>query len=245
MCHPEIPEGQPIPEVRTREVTVASMPALLAEPEGEPKGAVLVINDIFGRVPFYENLTRRLAEAGFAALDPEYFFRVGRLAEQTREAAMARRSRLDHAQAVEDLNAALDHLSGQIGGGRLGTIGFCMGGTFVLQLAARRDDLASVCFYGFPAQLSAQERPRINGPLIGFWGDQDAGVGMENVEALDRELESRAVDHRFKVYPGLGHGFMKASGLEPDGEGYDQACEAWTQTLDFYREKIAPTPTLP
>src|SRR5690348_6040674 len=117
-----------------------------------------------------------------------------------------------------------------------------MGGTFVLQLAARRDDLASVCFYGFPGQLSSEERARVNGPLIGFWGDQDTGVVMDNVQALDRELDSRDVDHGFKIYPGLGHGFMKASGLEPGGEGYDQACEAWTQTVDFYREHVAAAP---
>ena len=89
MCHPEIPAGQPVPDIRTREVTVASMPSLLAEPEGEPRGAVLVINDVFGRSPFYENLARRLATAGFVALDPEYFFRQGPLAQPTREAAMA------------------------------------------------------------------------------------------------------------------------------------------------------------
>ena len=145
------------------------MPSLLAEPEGGPRGAVLVINDVFGRSPFYENLARRLATAGFVALDPEYFFRQGPLAQPTREAAMARRGRLDHAQAVVDLNAALDHLKEKIGGGRLGTIGFCMGGTFVMQLAARRDDLASVCFYGFPGQLDSEERKRINGPLAGFF----------------------------------------------------------------------------
>ena len=242
MCHPEIPAGQPVPDIRTREVTVASMASLLAEPEGEPRGAVLVINDVFGRSPFYENLARRLATAGFVALDPEYFFRQGPLAQPTREAAMARRGRLDHAQAVVDLNAALDHLKEKIGGGRLGTIGFCMGGTFVMQLAARRDDLASVCFYGFPGQLDPEERKRINGPLAGFWGDQDSGVGMDNVEQLRRELESGDVDHRITIYPGLGHGFMKASGLEPGGEGYDQACEAWTRTLDFFNERLAAAP---
>ncbi len=214
------------------------MPALLAEPEAEPRGAVLVINDVFGRVPFYENLARRLAVAGFVALDPEYFFRQGPLAEQTREAALARRSHLDHAEALADLSAALDWLRAQTGSSRLGTIGFCMGGTFGLQLAARRDDLASVCFYGFPGQMSAEERDRVNGPLAGFWGDQDAGVGMDNVEALRRSLDERGVEHQFTIYPGLGHGFMKASGLEPGGEGYDQACEAWTRTLDFYRKHL-------
>ena len=244
MCHPEIPAGQPVPEVRAREVTLTvshgeSMTAMLAEPQGAPRGAVLVINDVFGRVPFYENLARRLAVAGFTALDPEYFFRQGPLAEQTREAAMERRGRLDNALALADLSAALDWLRDTTGFERLGTIGFCMGGTYVLQLAARRQDLASVCFYGFPGQLSEAERAAIQGPLLGFWGDQDAGVGMDTVEELRRGLEARGVEHQFTVYPGLGHGFMKASGLEPDGEGYEQACEAWTRTLDFYREQLA------
>jgi len=244
MCHPEIPAGQSVPEVQAREVnltvpTSESMTALLAEPEGPARGAVLVINDVYGRSPFYENLSRRLALAGFTALDPEYFFRQGPLADDTREAAFERRSRLDNQQALADLNAALDWLRATTGFERLGTIGFCMGGTYVLQLAARRTDLASVCFYGFPGQMSAEERAAINGPLIGFWGDQDAGVGMDNVEQLGADLKARGVEHDFTIYPGLGHGFMKASGLEPGGEGYDQACEAWTRTLDFYRGKLA------
>jgi dienelactone hydrolase len=244
MCHPELAEGQSMPGVQAREEVIRlpsgeSLPALLAEPEGEPRGAVLVVNDVFGRSPFYESLTRRLAVAGFAAADPEYFFREGPLPEQTREAAMERRQRLDSARAVEDLNAALDWLRRETGReGRLGTIGFCMGGTYVLQLAARRADLASVCFYGFPGSLAAEERERIQGPLLGFWGDQDAGVGMDNVEALRRGLDERGVEHELTIYPGLGHGFMKASGLEPGGEGYDQACEAWTRTLDFYRKQL-------
>ena len=240
MCHPEIPAGQPLPDVHTREVTVASMPALLAEPEAEPRGAVLVINDIYGRVPFYENLTQRLALAGFTALDPEFFFRQGPLPEQTREAAQERRSHLDGDQALGELSGAVDWLRAQTSTGRVGTIGFCMGGTFGLQLAARRDDLATACFYGFPGSLRAEERARINGPVAGFWGDQDAGVGMENVEELRRVLAARGVEHEVTIYPGLGHGFMKNSGLEPGGEGYDQACQAWTRTLDFFRERLAP-----
>jgi dienelactone hydrolase len=242
MCHPEIPTGQPVPDVKTTEVSIPlassePMPAVLAEPDGPAQAAVLVINDIFGRSPFYENLSRRLAVAGFAALAPEYFFREGPLESNSREAALARRGRLDHERAVDDLSQALDWLrqTARVEG-RLGTVGFCMGGTFVLQLAARRDDLASVCFYGFPGSLEADERDRINGPLIGFWGDQDQGVGMDNVAGLERSLRARGVAYEQHIYPGLGHGFMKASGLEPDGDGYEQACEAWTRALGFLRQ---------
>jgi carboxymethylenebutenolidase len=124
-----------------------------------------------------------------------------------------------------------------------------MGGTQVLDLAARRDDLATVCFYGFPARLP-NARPQtapaplevvddIKGPIVGFWGDQDQGVGMDNVERLAQALRDRGVEFEHTVYPGLGHGFMSASGLEPANPGYEAACEAWTRTIGFFRQHLA------
>src|SRR5215472_6453977 len=112
MCHPEVPEGQPTPVVERDEVGIplpggAEMPALLARPEEGPGPAVLIAADIFGRTPFYESLAARLASAGFEALLPDFFFRVGPLAEQTREAAIERRKRLDGNGALADLRAAL------------------------------------------------------------------------------------------------------------------------------------------
>src|SRR5205807_1930822 len=179
MCHPEVPPGQPEPSVSTREVSIETgaeqMPALRADPDGGSGAPVLVVSDIFGRSPFYENLAGRLAKAGFTALLPEFFFRQGPLAERTREAA--------------------------------------------------------------PAPLEVADR--ITGPIIGFWGDQDEGVGMANVERLAEALGERGVDFQHTIYPGLGHGFMSASGLEAGNPGYDAACEAWTRSLGFFREHLS------
>src|SRR2546422_5961605 len=157
MCHPEVPEGTTPPNVRTEELTIAvdggAMPTLVAFPEGVRAPAVVVINDIFGRSPFYEHTSRRLAQAGFVAATPEFFFREGPLPEPTRDAAMARAKRLDFSRLVDDMSAAIDWLRTRPEtNSAVGTIGFCMGGTIVLLLAARRPDLAaSVCYYGFPA----------------------------------------------------------------------------------------------
>mgnify|MGYP001791829826 CR=1 FL=1 len=127
-----------------------------------------------------------------------------------------------------------------------------MGGTFVLDLSAERDDLASVCFYGFPAGAAAalgataDDPPapltlvdRMQGPILGFWGEQDAGVGMENVEKLAAGLKGPGVDFEHTIFPGLGHGFMAASQLDPEHEAYDAACQAWTRTIEFFRTHIA------
>jgi carboxymethylenebutenolidase len=225
------------------------MPALLATPDGGTGAPVLVVADIFGRSPFYENLAARLATAGFTALVPEIFFRQGPLPERTREAAMARRAGLDENQTQEDLLRAIDWLERETGADRVGTVGFCMGGTQVLDLAARRDDLATACFYGFPARLPnarPQTAPaplevvdKISGPILGFWGDQDQGVGMDNVERLAQALHDRGVEFEHTIYPGLGHGFMSASGLEPGNPGYEAACEAWTRTIGFFRQQLS------
>lgn len=250
MCHPETPEGHTAPEVDRMEVEVPlignreRMPALLCRPQTGAGAGVLVVADVYGRSPFYEDLAGRLALAGFTALLPEYFFRQGPLGERTREAAMARREQLDQKQTLVDLSQAIDWLHLQpFAAGPIGTVGFCMGGTLVLDLTAERDDLATVCYYGFPAATAVPApldlADRMQGPILGFWGDQDAGAGMDNVERLEALLKARGVEVEFVIYPGLGHGFMAASQLDPAHEAYDAACRSWTRTIEFYRTHIA------
>lgn len=250
MCHPEVPPGLPLPDVKVEEVRidvgVGQMPGILALPERTPAPAVLVVNDVLGKLDFYEHLTRRIAQAGFIALDVEYFFREGPVAANDRDAASARREKLVQRRTLGDLDSALSFLGSRsdVRGGRLGTIGFCMGGTFVLDLAASRGDLATVSYYGFPAA----ERPnlpsplevadRMSPPILAHWGDQDHGAGMDNVRALDEKLTAAGVFHEFHIYPNLGHGFLRAFLDEETVPGHDAACESWKRTLDFWRKHL-------
>ena len=251
MCHPEVPAGAPIPDVRVEDAAIpvegATMLGLIAFPERVPAPGILIINDVFGRSPFYDQLARRLAQAGFVAVTPEYFFREGSLPEPTREAAMARAKQLDFKRWGRDMSAAIDWLRARSPdvNGAVGTIGFCMGGTQALLLAARRDDIAAtVSYYGFPADARTEVSPieiapKMHGPILGHWGAQDEGVGMDNVEKLRAALEAAEVDHEFHIYPGLGHGFLKASLEDEKTPGYEQACTSWKRTLDFYRRCFA------
>src|SRR2546430_4203455 len=90
MCHPEVPAGAAIPDVRVGDAAVpvedGTMPGLLALPERLGAPGILIVYDVFGRRPFYDNLARRLAQAGFVAVTPEYFFRQRYLPGPTREA---------------------------------------------------------------------------------------------------------------------------------------------------------------
>lgn len=255
MCHPEVPAGQVTPTVSREEVQIPlvsgeKMPALLARPDGQPHGAVMIVSDIFGRSAFYEDLAARLAVAGFVGLLPDFFFRQGGIPDRDRPAAQERRKKLDENGTLRDLNTTLDWLLESQGATRLGTIGFCMGGTLVLDLAARRTDLATVCFYGFPAggsePPSEKSPPRpldlvdeMHGPIVGFWGDQDEGVGIPNVRAFEAAMKDRNVDFSCTIYPGLGHGFLAASRLDPNHEAYEMACDAWTKSVEFYRKHLA------
>ena len=254
MCHPEVPAGARIPDVGVEDAGIAvedgTMLGLMALPEHTPAPGILIINDVFGRSPFYDQLARRLAQAGFVAVTAEYFFREGSLPEPTREAAMARAKQLDFKRWSRDMSAAIDWLRARPDvNGTVGTIGFCMGGTQALLLAARRDDIAAtVSYYGFPADARTDASPigvaaEMHGPILGHWGDQDAGAGMDNVEKLRSALAAAGVEHEFQIYPGLGHGFLKASLEDEKTPGYEQACASWRRTLEFYgrcfaREKV-------
>jgi carboxymethylenebutenolidase len=258
MCHSEIPAGQVTPDVPREEVRIplpggGELPALLVRAAAADAPAVLLVHDIFGRTPFYEDLAARLAAAGFNALLPDCFCRLGGLPEATREAAFARYRGLDESQTLRDLHAALDWLADLPGapGRRIGTMGFCLGGTLVLDLAAERGDLATVCYYGFPVMgdhTPGQAAPepialvdRIQGPIVGFWGDQDVLVGMPNVERFAAALRERGVAYEHTIYPGAGHGFMSASRFDPEHEAYAAATDAWTKTLAFYRAHLTRT----
>src|SRR5437667_7916 len=220
MCHPEVPAGAPIPDVRIEEATIpvegrAAMPGLLAFPERTPAPGILIVNDVFGRSPFYDNLARRLAQAGFVAVTPEYFFREGAPPEPTREAAMERAKKLDFKRWGRDMSAAIDWLgSHRDVKGTVGTIGFCMGGTMVLLLAARKEGIAAtVSYYGFPADARTDASPvdlapKMRGPILGHWGEHgDVGrhARREALEefVVERAERDRLPDARPSLVPGL------------------------------------------
>lgn len=256
MCHAEVPESVTPPPVRREEVAIPlqsreAMPGLLALPDRLPAPAVLLVHDIMGRSPFYEHVACELAHAGFVALEPEFFFRLGQLAGPTLEDAIARAIKLDQQRTLADLGEAIQWLHGRddVTGG-LGTLGFCMGGTLVLGLAGTRDDIAaSVVYYGFP-KLKQPPSPlappepldvaaQMRGEILGHWGELDDNVGIDNVEALRGRLERAGVAHTFHIYPGVGHGFLKSLHDPPGSPAHDEAAKSWRRTLGWLRSSLA------
>lgn len=251
MCHPDadsagaVQATDAITEAEfTVEVTGASMPVFQASPTGESLGNVIVIHDIHGANAFYHDLARRLVTEGYTAYLPDLFVRQGPLPEPTREHAMARGQKASFPTAIEDLQRTID-LAERRSPGKIGTVGFCMGGTLVMLLASREPRMvAGGIYYGFPANPNRSEnRPwqpldeagDVATPLIGFWGDQDRGVGMDNVAAYRAALAAADKPHDFTIYPGLPHGFLT---FDPASPNYEGSYDSWQKLMAFYESTL-------
>jgi carboxymethylenebutenolidase len=249
-CHFPVSGGAPITEADIAiELTDGkALPTFVTIPEGEARGAVLLIHDIHGPNDFYHDLARRLAHEGYVTALPDLFFRLEPPADDSREAIRARGGMLEQATALLDLQSLgfwLRHH--EKSNGKFGTIGFCMGGTLVLLLAAREPvPVATVCYYGFPKRERTPLQPilasddgevaNLRSPILGFWGDQDAAVGPENVDAYSDKLIAAAKPHDFITYTGVGHGFLT---FDPNSPIYEEAADSWDRTLAFFRKEFA------
>jgi carboxymethylenebutenolidase len=209
---------------------------LALPPSGRGPG-VIVIQEWWGLTSHIADVTNRLAAEGFVALAPDLF---GGATTHDAEEAGRLMSELPVDQAARDLGGAVDYLLGHdtVTSSTVGAVGFCMGGGFVLVLAAQQGDKigAAVPFYGvlkedYPsfAQLSA--------PLLGHFGEQDAFYPPEAARALAARIESESgVKPEFHFYP-AGHAFHNDENLIGTYDA-EQAKLAWARTLEFLRAHV-------
>jgi carboxymethylenebutenolidase len=215
---------------------------------------VVLLSDMFGPTAFYHQFASDLVGEGYAVLLPDLFSRMESLPEVTIAAARERLERMPDLPAQQDVNAAVEYLRAhpRVQGDRIGTIGFCMGGTWALQMAALRDDLrAGVCLYGFPIQREKAPWkvyepvalvPRYTHPVLGLWGDLDNSVPMEHVEQLRAALAQHGKPHEIHVYPGADHSFMVPPGWHiPNRDNPPGVAEdAWARILAFFATHLRP-----
>jgi carboxymethylenebutenolidase len=252
VCHQTCPHpisgGDHLQESRT---TIAvgdeALPLFVVTPERTPAPAVMIVHDIFGPGDFYQDLARRLAKAGHLVALPDLYFPQGPIEGRDMEAARARGAKVVQAKTLDDMAATLAWLKDhEHSTGKLGAIGMCWGGSMVMLQAGRhpRPD-ASVPFYGYPIRPRTENNPilamddeevaEVDSPMLAFWGDEDHGVGMDNVAAYDDKLTTVGKAHEFVIYPGIGHGFLT---FDPDAAAYEASQDAWQRTLAFLGEHL-------
>jgi carboxymethylenebutenolidase len=225
----------------TLEVEGTPIQALHARPSGVPLAGVVVVPDIGGLRPLFEDICRRLATHGLAVCAVEPFSRLlavagGPLDLETRR---ARAGELYDDVVLEDLAEAADHLGAADGVHGVSVIGFCMGGSYALKAAATGRFERAVSFYGMVrtpkqweggGQGDALETVASACPTLAIFGDADPWVPPDDVEALRRAWAGKA-DHKVVVYRGAEHAFVH----DPDREAHrpDDAADAWRRALAF------------
>lgn len=202
-----------------------------ADPSGAPKGALLVIQEIFGVNSHMRGVADGFAADGYAVLCPALFdrgdrgFEVGYTPEDIAKGRDAR-AKIPWDKAVLDMNATVTALKKH---GKVGAVGYCWGGSLAWLAATRIPDLAaSVCYYG--GQIAQFKDEKANCPVMMHFGETDKSIPMSDVEAI-RTSQPNVEVH---VYP-AGHGFNCDQRADYDPESSKLARE---RTLEFFRKHV-------
>jgi carboxymethylenebutenolidase len=206
--------------------------AYRATPTGKPRGALVVIQEIFGVNSHIKNVTDGFAADGYVAIAPALFDRVERdfetgYAPADIERGRMVRGKLQIEDAVKDIAAAVTEL--QKTGLKVGVVGYCFGGTMAWLAATRIPGVAAASsFYGGGVADTAGEQPRC--PVIFHFGETDASIPKDHWDRIKAQHPSIPMH----IYP-AGHGFScdeRGSFHEPS------ARQARQRTIDFFREHV-------
>ena len=201
-----------------------------AKPHVSPKGAVIVVQEIFGVNSHIRQVADRFAHYGYVAIAPALFDLVHPGTELAYDEAGVARGReiateLGFGGALDGIRAAYDLLEAEH---KVATVGFCWGGS-VAYLANTRMGIPAVSYYGSRTVPLLKERPKA--PLMLHFGEDDPLIPPEDV-AAHREALTSAEIH---VWPGAGHGFN--CDQRPDYVP-EAAQQAMTRTLGFLQKHL-------
>ncbi|MEZ5215167.1 MAG: dienelactone hydrolase family protein [Ilumatobacteraceae bacterium] len=218
--------------------------AHLALPSTGSGPGVLVIQEIFGVNTYIRHVCSRLAALGYVAMAPDVFhrqepgFAVDRTGPEAVGDGVAKASAHDGATGLGDLGAALAHLRGlpEVGGRKVGTIGFCFGGTMSFLIAKTLDPDAAVSYYGSGVgSMLDGVADTLTCPILFHYGDNDPFLPNTEVDAV--RTATATMDHvTVRQYWMGGHAFDNA--FSPFHMPY-QAGEAWGHTAAFFATHLS------
>ena len=219
----------------------ASFEAYMAEPEGSPRAAIVVIQEIFGVNEGIRRKCDRWAEAGYLAVAPDLFWRLEPNVELDPDVepefkrALDLMGRFDQDRGVRDIEAAIRAARARLPqGGKVGCVGYCLGGRLAYMTAARTDVDASVGYYAVGVDGLLHEKNAISNPLMLHIAGDDGFVPPEVQAKMHEGLD----DHprvTLHDYPGEDHGFAAEMGKRRSEEAARQADR---RTEAFFAEHL-------
>jgi carboxymethylenebutenolidase len=215
------------------------VPAYRAEPVGTPRGGIVVIQEIFGINSGIRRKCDHYASLGYVVLAPELFCRFAPGVEldadkpDELERAFELMGLLDQDKAIEDIEAAIRYLRGA-GAGKVGAVGYCLGGRLAYLVATRTDADAIVGYYAVGLDELLRESHAIGKPLLLHIAKEDRLVPPEQQAAVHAGLGGNR--HVTLVdYPGVDHGFAAEEGARRSPAA---AAQADARTEAFFAEHI-------
>jgi carboxymethylenebutenolidase len=215
----------------------------------QPTGAgILILPDVRGLHPYYEELSLRFAERGIAALAIDYFGRTAGTDSRTDDFDYTSHvGQMSWEGVTADVRAGVAHLRAMDPAPRsLFVTGFCMGGRLASAVTTLGLGFAgAIAFYGWPvgphrsgSPAPADVASQIECPILAIYGGADQGITAEVRDAYDKALDQAHVEHRTVVYDGAPHSFFdrKAEEFKAASDG------AWDETLSFIRKHTAGEP---
>jgi carboxymethylenebutenolidase len=205
-----------------------TFPAYVAAPEGTPRAAIIVQQEIFGVDEGIRRKADQWAAKGYLAVAPDTFWRqkpgieLSPYVEAEMQAALGHMMSHDFDLGMRDIEAAIHWIRREKQVEKVGFVGFCMGGKIAYMAAARTDIDASVGYYGVMIDQMLNEKHAIARPLMLHIPTADHFVSPEAQKAMHEGLD----DHpkvTLHDYEGLDHGFAAEIGARRDEAGAELA----------------------
>lgn len=215
--------------------------AYVARPAADKAPAVVVIQEIFGVNTVMRGIADDLAAAGYLAICPDLFWRIepGIDITDQSEAEWKRAFELyqafDVEQGVEDIAATIAAARADPGcNGKVGAVGFCLGGLLAFLTATRTDSDGSVAYYGVGIENFVGEAANLARPLLVHVAEEDQFVPKEAQAVIVAGLKDNA-KAEVHTYPGRDHAFARKGGAHYDAA---DAAKAQERTLAFFAKTL-------
>ncbi|MBX3191555.1 MAG: dienelactone hydrolase family protein [Labilithrix sp.] len=207
----------------------------LAEPSGTGKApAVVLVQEWWGINDHVKSLAERLAKEGFLVVAPDLYH--GKIAKDADEAGKLM-TELDTLQAVQEIGAAASYLREHPrGNGKVGVIGFCLGGALSFASACHVDGLSAVVpFYGIPPAEKV-DYTKVTAPILAHFAKNDEWATVAKAEEIKKQLDAQSKPMTLEVYDAQ-HAFVN----DTRPEVYDAANAklAWSRSVDFLKKHLS------
>lgn len=219
----------------------AEFPCYVAKPAGEAKAAIIVIQEIFGVNNGIRAKCDHWASLGYLAVAPDLFWRINEDTDldadvqEEFKTALDLMGQFDQDQGIRDIEAAIHYARDAVGGGKIGCVGYCLGGRLAFMSAARTDINAAVGYYGVGIDGLLGEKNAIAHDVMLHIPTADGFVPADAQAAMHAGLD----DHpkvTLHDYDGLDHGFAAEFGVRRDETA---ATLADQRTEIFFKEHLA------